>query len=138
MGLCNIEVAEHAHGMQFGVGCIEFHAACSSPGHSPISYCLYAEFRVSHPRSLTMAPEKSRKRKRVVELSPARNAPEWDVDTTEVATRRTNTRTRQTECTILTETQMRGNQVRSTRRARPVNGMPFILSSPLQELTQRS
>ena len=33
MGLCNIEVAEHAHGMQFGVGCIEFHVACSSPGH---------------------------------------------------------------------------------------------------------
>jgi hypothetical protein len=89
-----------------------------------------------------MAHEKSRKRKRVAELSPARNAPEWDADTTEIATHRKNTRTGQIKCTALTGTQTRGNQVRNTRRARPVNarsvnGMSFILSSPLQELTQR-
>jgi hypothetical protein len=77
-----------------------------------------------------MASDNSRKRKRVVEVSPVRSISTSEGDTVHVTRRRTSAGISRTAPTPLTEARTRGNQIRQARTARHANSMPIALSAP--------
>jgi hypothetical protein len=79
-----------------------------------------------------MSSDKSRKRKRVADLSPARSEPpEWENNIIRIAPRRSVARIERIKRPPLISTQARGNLARSARTAQHANGMPSTLSTLL-------